>query len=68
MHSRTLSLRTWKRDPAELFEAGLYAARNAWDIDRRVRGIRPADRRISRGDAERELRRALAALEAGGAK
>lgn len=57
-----LSLKTWKRDPAEIFEAHLFAERNSFLIRQAQRGERNSMVSISRGEAERRLKIALAAL------
>lgn len=54
-----------KKSP-EAMEAAMWNAVNAWDIERRVRGDRPAGRRIKRADADRLLSLALKALREGG--
>jgi hypothetical protein len=56
------------RQSPDALAATIWSAVNRSDIDRRCRGVRPADRRIKRQDAERELRRALDALNNGGAE
>lgn len=53
-----------KQSP-EAMEAAMWKVVNAWDIERRVRGHRPADRRIKRADADRLLSLALKALGEG---
>lgn len=56
MRRGTLSLRTWGRTDAELFEQQLYAERNRWDIERRKAGGYLRTGRVSREDADRKLR------------
>lgn len=54
-------------DKTQRIAAHLYAARNAWDIGRRARGLfSPDGVRISRTEAERRLKRAMAELAIGG--
>jgi len=48
-------------DEVQRWGAALCSARNAWSIRQRVNGL--ADRRLSKVDADRALRRALAAVE-----
>jgi hypothetical protein len=57
---------TQEADPTQRFATALWHARNAWDIARRVNGLGGGDHRIGKAEAERRLRRALAALAAGG--
>lgn len=66
MGKDTLSLSTWKSDPVELFELHLFAARNDFLIRQAKRGERNTPLSISRSEAERRLKAALAALTAGG--
>lgn len=48
-------------DEVQRWGAALCSARNAWSIRQRVNGL--ADRRLSKGDADRALQRALAAID-----
>lgn len=58
---------TAESDLAQRFGEALWAARNAWSIERHRNGLAVLDRRLSRTEADRQLRRSLAALAEGGA-
>lgn len=59
MRSGTLSLRTWGRTEAELFEQKLCADRNRWDIERRQSPDYLGSARLSRIEADAKLRSML---------
>lgn len=65
MRKGTLSLRTWGRTDAELFEQQLCAERNRWDIERRKSGSYLGTGLVSRQDADRRFR-ALMRAQFGG--
>lgn len=48
-------------DEVQRWADALCNARNAWSIQQRANGL--ADRRLSKGDADRALQRALAAID-----
>jgi hypothetical protein len=52
-------------DPAQAYEAALWAERNAWDISRRasLNGALAGRGKLSPADADRLLRQGLAALD-----
>jgi hypothetical protein len=68
MRNSTLSLKTWKRDPVELFEEHLFAERNRFLIAQAMRGERQSRSTISKTEAERRLKAAVAALDAEGGR